>query len=184
MGGLFSVILRFFKGKTEARLMMVGLDNAGKSTIVGRLHFGKIIQNIRQTIGFNLEELNYKHFKLKVWDLSGQYKLRTVWKHYYQNVNGVVFVIDSSNSDRFNEARDEFHKVLADQDVENQFILVFANKQDLPNSIKGTEIKDKLGIPPTTKAKILVQECSAVTNLGIEEGFIWLLNWIEQQMKK
>ncbi len=183
MGGLVSSFISLFKTKRELRILMVGLDQAGKSTIVATMQIGKPISApMKPTIGFNLEEITFQSLKLKIWDISGQEKCRELWKHYYEGSNGIVFVVDSADKERIGEVRDEFQRVLLEQDLRYVRILVFANKQDIGGSIKAKELKMALGLGPEHEGKIKIQECSAKDNTGLVEGFTWLVNEIENKL--
>ena len=103
---------------------MVGLDAAGKTTILYKLKLGEIVTTI-PTIGFNVETVEYKNINFTVWDVGGQDKIRPLWRHYFQNTQGLIFVVDSNDRDRAAEARDELHRMLNEDAV----LLVFANKQ-------------------------------------------------------
>ena len=98
MGGVFTAISEYFfaRPEIEFRLSIIGFQNAGKSTILQRIKFGDEAQGTVPTIGYDLQELSIKNVKLKVYDLSGQENLRQTWKHYYESINGLIFVIDST----------------------------------------------------------------------------------------
>jgi ADP-ribosylation factor 1/2 len=84
------------------------------------------------TIGFNVETVEYKHIQFTVWDVGGQDKIRPLWRHYFQNTQGIIFVVDSNDRERISEARDELLRMLNEDELRGAFLLVFANKQDLP----------------------------------------------------
>ncbi|XP_076930294.1 ADP-ribosylation factor-like [Bidens hawaiensis] len=145
MGMAISRLVKMLFAKKEMRILMVGLDAAGKTTILYKLKLGEIVTTI-PTIGFNVETVEYKDVSFTVWDVGGQDKIRPLWRHYFQNTQGLIFVIDSNDQDRITEARDELHRILNEDALREATILVFANKQDLPNSMKAAEITDKLGL--------------------------------------
>merc|ERR1711959_248470 len=116
MGSIFSSIWKRMLGNTEMRILMVGLDAAGKTTILYKLKLGEVVTPI-PTIGFNVEEVTYKNISFTVWDVGGQDKIRTLWRHYYQNTQGLIFVIDSNDADRFEDARQELHKMLNEDEL-------------------------------------------------------------------
>ena len=87
------------------------------------------------TIGFNVETVEYKNISFTVWDVGGQDKIRPLWRHYYQNTQGLIFVVDSNDADRIDAARDEMHRMLNEDELRDAVLLVFANKQDLPNAM-------------------------------------------------
>merc|ERR1712050_793952 len=143
MGGLaFSRIWQRLIGKQEMRILMVGLDAAGKTTTLYKLKLGEVVMTI-PTIGFNVETVEYKNINFTVWDVGGQDKIRPLWRHYYQNTQGLIFVVDSNDRDRIGEARDELSKMLSEDEMRDAILLVFANKQDLPNAMNAAEITDK-----------------------------------------
>ena len=98
------------------------------------------------TIGFNVEVVNYKNTNLTVWDIGGQEKIRPLWRYYYDNANGLMFVLDSSDTERIEEARDEIHRILCNDLLKDAMLLVFANKQDYPNAQSVTELSENLGL--------------------------------------
>merc|ERR1719313_191104 len=133
MGNLFSNIWKRMVGTREMRILMVGLDAAGKTTILYKLKLGEVVNTI-PTIAFN------------VWDVGGQDKIRLLWRHYYTNTQGLIYVVDSNDRDRIEENREELHKMLAEEELKDAVLLVFANKQDLPGALTCPEITDKLGL--------------------------------------
>ena len=184
MGSFFEKIAMLFSGKKELKVLMVGLDHAGKSTIVSAMRIGKpILIQTKPTIGFNLEEINFKNFKLKMWDISGQLKYRELWKHYYEGADGIIYVLDSTDKERLSETKEEFLRVMTEQDLKYTRILVFANKQDKPGALREKEIKSTLGITVEYEGKIKVQEASALNYTGLLEGLTWLVNEIEKIKK-
>ena len=184
MGSFFAKIASLFAGKKELKILMVGLDHAGKSTIISAMQMGKpVAYQPKPTIGFNLEELILKNFKLKMWDISGQVRYRELWKHYYEGANAIIFVVDSTDKERIPEVKEELQRVLSEQDLKVMRVLVFANKQDVKGAMKTKEIKDGLGIGMEVEGKVKVQEASAVNYEGLLDGFTWLINEIENLKK-
>ncbi|KAK7246217.1 hypothetical protein RIF29_41077 [Crotalaria pallida] len=145
MGLSFGKLFSRLFAKKEMRILMVGLDAAGKTTILYKLKLGEIVTTI-PTIGFNVETVEYKNISFTVWDVGGQDKIRPLWRHYFQNTQGLIFVVDSNDRDRVVEARDELHRMLNEDELREAVLLVFANKQDLPNAMNAAEITDKLGL--------------------------------------
>ncbi|TXG54677.1 hypothetical protein EZV62_019933 [Acer yangbiense] len=145
MGLSFTKLFSRLFAKKEMRILMVGLDAAGKTTILYKLKLGEIVTTI-PTIGFNVETVEYKNISFTVWDVGGQDKIRPLWRHYFQNTQGLIFVVDSNDRDRVVEARDELHRMLNEDELREAVLLVFANKQDLPNAMNAAEITDKLGL--------------------------------------
>ena len=107
---------------------MLGLDTAGKTTILYKLKLGENVSTV-PTIGFNVETVEYKNINFTVWDVGGQDKIRPLWRHYYINAKALIFVVDSSDRDRINEAKEELHRLMHDEELKDAILLVFANKQ-------------------------------------------------------
>merc|ERR1712166_203666 len=127
MGSLFTKVWARMLGSKEMRILMVGLDAAGKTTILYKLKLGEVVNTI-PTIGFNVETVEYKNIVFNVWDVGGQDKLRALWRHYYLGTEGLIYVVDSSDRDRIEEAREQLHKMLGEDELKDAVLLVFANK--------------------------------------------------------
>ena len=168
MGGLFAKIFDNW-GKKERRILMVGLDAAGKTTILYKLKLGEVVTTI-PTIGFNVEQVDYKNISFTVWDVGGQDKIRPLWRHYYQNTEGLIFVVDSNDKDRIDAAREELQKMLQEDELKDSVVLVFANKQDLPNAMSAPEVTEMLGLHNLRMRKWFIQAACATTGDGLYEG--------------
>ena len=129
MGNPFSYIKKVLS-KKEAKVLMLGLDSAGKTTILYHFKLGLTVETI-PTMGFVYETIQHKNFKMSVWDVAGQDNLRVLWKHYYQNTKAVIFVVDSSDKKRIGLARDEMHRIVSDEELKDACLLLLANKSDL-----------------------------------------------------
>jgi len=173
MGLAFSKIFDKLWGKKEMRILMVGLDAAGKTTILYKLRLGEIVTTI-PTIGFNVETVEYKNIQFTVWDVGGQDKIRPLWRHYFQNTQGIIFVVDSNDRDRIVEAREELQRMLNEDELRDAILLVFANKQDLPNAMNAAEITDKLGLHSLRQRAWYIQSTCATSGDGLYEGLEWL----------
>ncbi|XP_037745418.1 ADP-ribosylation factor 5 isoform X1 [Chelonia mydas] len=159
MGLTVSAIFSRIFGKKQMRILMVGLDAAGKTTILYKLKLGEIVTTI-PTIGFNVETVEYKNICFTVWDVGGQDKIRPLWRHYFQNTQGLIFVVDSNDRERVQESADELQKMLQEDELRDAVLLVFANKQDMPNAMAVSELTDKLGL----------QTLRSRTNLNLEDS--------------
>jgi len=157
------------------RILMVGLDAAGKTTILYKLKLGEVVTTI-PTIGFNVETVEYKNISFTVWDVGGQTKIRNLWRHYFANTDGIIFVVDSNDRERIAEAEQELSNMLEVEDLRTSVLLVFANKQDLPNSMSTAELTDKLKLNTMKSRKWYIQGTCAPQGTGLYEGLDWLSN--------
>jgi len=181
MGSLLTKISNLFYGSKQYRILMVGLDGAGKSTTLYKLQLGETVHTV-PTIGFNVEEVTHGNVTLTIWDVGGQNKIRPLWKHYYHNAEGIIFVVDSADETRFSEAAHEMKCLLEEEKLKNTTFLVMANKQDLPQAQSVLEMKNALHLTTEIKQQWHIQECSATQGQGIYEGLQWLIDTLN--MKK
>ena len=162
---------------------MVGLDAAGKTTILYQLKLGEMVQSI-PTIGFNVETVTHQNLSFTLWDIGGGDRIRLLWHHYYKGSRGAIFIIDSEDKNRIELAVQELHRLsseLAEYDIP---LLVFANKQDSEGAMSLEEIA-KILHPQDLKQKDWhIQPCSAKTGEGLYEGLEWLGSIVCPQEKK
>lgn len=159
------------------QILILGLDNAGKTQTLYCMKLGKSITNTVPTLGFNLEEVKYKHLTIKAWDMGGQTKFREMWHHYYETTNAVIFVIDSADRDRFTESKKELDALLNQEELRSVPFLVFANKQDLPCAAELTEIKEAFHWHLWEwKENLHMVACTALNNHRVTAGMDWLVS--------
>nr|XP_043639950.1 ADP-ribosylation factor 2-like [Erigeron canadensis] len=176
MGLSFSKLFSVLFSKKEMRILMFGLDAAGKTTILYKLKLGKIVTTI-PTIGFNIETVEYNKVNFIVWDAGASDRcIRQYMSRYFQNTEALIYVVDSNDRARIDEARDELQQMLNQEYSRDSELLVFANKQDLPNAMNSAEITDKLGLHSLQHRNWHIQSTSATTGEGLYEGLDWLSN--------
>merc|ERR1711979_172363 len=107
-------------------------------------------------------------------DIGGQDKIRKLWRYYYQGTQGLVFVVDSNDRERIEDAREELAKMLMEEEMRDAVLLVLANKQDLPNSLTAAEVAEKLGLHSMRNRQWFIQSACAITGDGLYEGLDWL----------
>ena len=160
-------------GKADVRILMVGLDCAGKTTTLYRLKLGEIVTTI-PTIGFNVETVEYKNLNFNVWDVGGQDKIRPLWRHYYHNTRGVIYVVDSSDAERFPVAKAELHRLLQEPEMAQVSVLILANKVDLPNAVSVERLERALGLARISQSWHVEATCATLGE-GLYEGLDWLV---------
>jgi len=171
MGNMLAAFASIF-GKKDARIVMVGLDAAGKTTVLYKLKLDDVVTTI-PTIGFNVERVEYKNLRMTIWDIGGQDRLRPLWRHYYENTNGVIFVVDSCDKSRMKVAKDEIQKMMEEPALHDAKLVVFANKQDMPGAIGASDLINALELR-NMKQQWFVQPTCATTGAGLYEGLDWL----------
>lgn len=162
------------RGRREVKLVLIGLDLAGKTSVLNRLRFGEA-GSTTPTVGFNYETFVHKGATFDIWDTGGQDKLRDLWRHYYEQVNGVLFVIDSTDESRLSEARDELHKAMRDLHLKDAFLCVLANKRDLEQCMSADQIRDGLQVENFKDRQWTLAEVSALKGTGFNEVLDWIL---------
>ncbi|KAF9247020.1 ARF SAR [Melanogaster broomeanus] len=165
----------------DVRILMLGLDSAGKTTILYRLQIGEVVSTI-PTIGFNVETVQYKNIKFQVWDLGGQSSIRPYWRCYFPNTSAIIYVIDSSDHARLTTSRGELLTMLSEDELNGVPLLVFCNKQDVEGALEPEAISDQLGLAGgETSRQWSVRGSCATKGEGLEEGLDWLVNAIQQK---
>ena len=173
MGFIFSKILDFFsRSRSNFKIIILGIQNAGKTTILYRLSLGQLVQTT-PTIGSNVEEISYNNVKLQAWDLGGQESTRSVWDVYFVNTDAIIYVIDTHDTN-FEESKNQFYKLLENEALKNTIILIYANKQDLSGEKKVNEIIQIYELDKIKDHIWYVQPCSAQTGEGLVTGMKWL----------
>lgn len=173
MGLTISGLFQKLFDRKQMKILMLGLDNAGKTTVLYRLKLGEVVTTT-PTIGFNVERIEYKNISFTVWDVGGQEKIRQLWRFYFDNVEGLIFVVDCSDTERVKCAADELSSILQEPALKDTALLVFANKQDLPKAVTCYELAEALGLKG--RKRWHVQPCIATKCHGLYEGLDWLSN--------
>ncbi|BFZ20862.1 hypothetical protein BsWGS_23901 [Bradybaena similaris] len=172
--GLLSLLRKLRSNPdVELRILLLGLDNAGKTTLL-KVLASEDISHITPTQGFNIKSVQSKGFKLNVWDIGGQRRIRPYWKNYFENTDLLIYVIDSSDRKRFEETGDEMTELLEEEKLAGVPVLIFANKQDLLTAAKASEIAEGLNLNSIRDREWQIQACSALTGEGVKEGVEWM----------
>ncbi|XP_042251221.1 ADP-ribosylation factor-like protein 3 [Thunnus albacares] len=172
--GLLSILRRLKQSpEQEVRLLLLGLDNAGKTTLLKQLA-AEDISHITPTQGFNIKSVQSSGFKLNVWDIGGQRKIRPYWRNYFENTDVLIYVIDSSDRKRLEETSLELSELLDEEKLAAVPLLIFANKQDLMTATPASELAESLNLHTIRDRMWQVQACSALTAEGVQDGMNWV----------
>ena len=174
----FLISKYFFCFKKHVRIIMIGLNGAGKTSILYQLKLSDLVETI-PTIGFNVEEIRYKSLNISIWDMGGnniiyENEVRKLWRHYYLEADGIIFVVDSTDKERFEQAKQALSLLIFDEELKGIPLLVYANKQDLNDAVYPNELFEYLNMKNIKNNKWLLQGTSALNGNGIKEGFDWL----------
>ena len=167
-------------GDREYKLLLVGLDNAGKTTTLYQLQLGEVVRT-QPTVGSNVETVRHRNLTFEVWDLGGQAAMRPSWATYFKATDAVFLVVDSTDRGRLQLARAEAERLLRSDDLRGAVLLVLANKQDLADAMGPAELCDALGLHAIKSHDWHIQACSAKTGAGLNEGMGWVAARVGKQ---
>uniref|UniRef100_F6YM94 Calpain 1 n=1 Tax=Callithrix jacchus TaxID=9483 RepID=F6YM94_CALJA len=152
--GLLAILKKMKQKEREVRLLMLGLDNAGKTTILKKFN-GEDIDTISPTLGFNIKTLEHRGFKLNIWDVGGQKSLRSYWRNYFESTDGLIWVVDSADRQRMQDCHRELQSLL---------------------------LEEALELDSIRSHHWCIQGCSAVTGENLLQGIDWLLDDISSRI--
>ncbi|XP_005384586.1 PREDICTED: ADP-ribosylation factor-like protein 2 isoform X2 [Chinchilla lanigera] len=152
--GLLTILKKMKQKERELRLLMLGLDNAGKTTILKKFN-GEDVDTISPTLGFNIKTLEHRGFKLNVWDVGGQKSLRSYWRNYFESTDGLIWVVDSADRQRL---------------------------QDCARELQSLLVEEALELDSIRSHHWCIQGCSAVTGENLLLGIDWLLDDISSRI--
>ncbi|RNF06904.1 ADP-ribosylation factor [Trypanosoma rangeli] len=180
MGSLFSSVWSLFNPSRHYKLLILGLSNAGKTSILYHLQLGHVITT-QPTLGGNAETLNVSHgssnnaVQITCWDLGGQAQLRDSWSLYYDHTDAVIFVVDAADAARFPTARNVLQGLLNEEPrLRRAVLLVLANKQDVPGAVSPVELIEALDLAAVQDRTWTLMGCSAATGESLREAMAWV----------
>jgi len=185
---LLSGLYRYTVQKDEFSIIILGLDDAGKTTLLEQTktiftkgYLGMSLSKITTTVGLNLGNIDVGRTRLNFWDLGGQEELQSLWSHYYAECHGVIFVVDSAARDRIDEAVAAFRKMIVSEHLDGVPLLLLANKQDLSNCLHIDDIKDQFKEAQSLigSRAMQVMAVSALRGNGVNDGIKWILEKVK-----
>ncbi|KZV68924.1 ARF/SAR superfamily [Peniophora sp. CONT] len=179
--GLLTIIRKNRQKEKEMRVLFLGLDNAGKTTILKKLN-GEDIMSVSPTLGFNIKTFVHNNYTLNVWDVGGQRTLRPYWRNYFEQTDALVWVVDSGDRLRMQDCKEELHSLLLEDRLAGASLLVFANKQDIDGSMHDNEIAAALDLHSIRSHEWKIVGCSAVSGKNLVEGLDWIVNNVASRL--
>ena len=168
----------------HAKILMLGLDAAGKTTVLYKLKLNETVSTI-PTIGFNVETVSpVKNVSFTVWDVGGQDKIRPLWRHYFIGCEGLIYVVDSSDKSRFAEAQNELEWILDSDEMAGVPLVILANKQDLPQAVSPADLAGNLGLDKVRNRKWHIQGTSALSGEGVSQAMQELSTLVKEFQRR
>ncbi|EPY54200.1 ADP-ribosylation factor Alp41 [Schizosaccharomyces cryophilus OY26] len=177
--GLLTILRKQKLKEKEARVLLLGLDNAGKTTILKRL-LNENISTVSPTFGFQIRTINVEGLHLTVWDIGGQKTLRSFWKNYFESTEAIIWVIDSLDESRLQECKYQLHELLLEEKLLNISLLILANKSDAAGSLNAKKIEQLLHLDVLKSQHYGIFSVSAITGDGIQEAMYWLASDLKE----
>ncbi|KAF8629584.1 hypothetical protein AX15_003332 [Amanita polypyramis BW_CC] len=173
--GLLTIIRKNREKEREMRVLFLGLDNAGKTTILKKLS-DEDVRSVSPTLGFNIKTFIHGKYTLNIWDVGGQRTLRPYWRNYFEQTDAIVWVVDSGDRLRMQDCKQELHALLTEDRLAGASLLVFANKQDIHGSMSDSEISEALDLGSIKTHHWKIWPCSALTGKNLVQGLNWVVD--------
>eukprot|EP00826_Nyctotherus_ovalis_P011021 TRINITY_DN12876_c0_g2_i7.p1 TRINITY_DN12876_c0_g2~~TRINITY_DN12876_c0_g2_i7.p1 ORF type:complete len:268 (-),score=55.21 TRINITY_DN12876_c0_g2_i7:107-910(-) len=165
-----SIIYQSMELKKLAKVLFLGIDQSGKTTLLYRLKLDEVVTTI-PTIGFNVETITIGNVEFTIWDIGGSNRIRSLWPHYYDTTGILAFFVNSHDTDSIEASREELQKIKDDAALQGARFVIVATKADLQGTMETQEIRQRLGA-----GDIPVIKCSSMTKEGLNE----LLNFLQE----
>jgi ADP-ribosylation factor-like protein 8 len=159
----------------EIEISLIGLQNAGKSSLVNALTTGAFQEDVMPTVGFNMRKVTKGGVTIKMWDLGGQARFRSMWERYARGVQAIVFVVDAADLDSLETARQELHDLMSKQSLTGIPLLVLGNKNDLPEALTANELISRLDLRSLRDREVCLYSISCKRQKNIDVTLEWLI---------
>jgi ADP-ribosylation factor-like protein 2 len=181
--GLLTILKKVKQKEQELRILILGLDNAGKTSVMKKFS-GEDVHRTDPTVGFNIKTLEHNNYTLNLWDVGGQKSIRAYWRNYFEQTDGIIWVVDSVDHWRLEECRQQLFTILSQEKLAGASLLILANKQDLAGALSFQEISDALQLnsPDISGRHMSIIGCSAITGEGLESGVNWIVTDIASRI--
>ncbi|XP_065178609.1 ADP-ribosylation factor-like protein 8B-A [Sycon ciliatum] len=178
MASFFQRVLDWIKSlfwKEEMELTLVGLQNSGKTTFVNVIASGQFNEDMIPTVGFNMRKVSKGNVTIKLWDIGGQPRFRSMWERYCRGVNCIVYMVDSADQEKLDASRNELHNLLEKPQLQGIPILVLGNKKDLPNALDEKDLIARLNLQAVQDREICCYSISCKERHNIDITLQWLI---------
>ncbi|KAB5583951.1 hypothetical protein PHYPO_G00101790 [Pangasianodon hypophthalmus] len=161
--------------KEEMELTLVGLQYSGKTTFVNVIASGQFSEDMIPTVGFNMRKVTKGNVTIKIWDIGGQPRFRSMWERYCRGVNAIVYMVDAADRDKVEASRNELHNLLDKPQLQGIPVLVLGNKRDLPNALDEKQLIEKMNLAAIQDREICCYSISCKEKDNIDITLQWLI---------
>jgi len=187
MYALLSGLWKYTFQKDEFCILILGLDNAGKTTFLEQTktkftknYKGMNLNKITATVGLNIGKIDVGGARLMFWDLGGQEELQSLWDKYFAECHGIIYIIDSADKDRIEESKAAYDKMLGSEHLNTAPLLILANKQDVDNCLTVLDVKKVFHDSTNIGSRdCMIRPVSALTGQGVNEGIEWMVKCVQ-----
>lgn len=181
--GLLTIIRKAKLKEQEIRILVLGLDNAGKSSVLCSLLGSNDLSQISPTLGFDIQTISSKSgITCNLWDVGGQETIRHFWRNYFEETDGLLWVVDSADMARLEMCRKQLEQVLQEERLVGIPVLILANKQDLPGALSVQAIAQKLNLRAMGTRTWEIKPCSALQGTANVELLEWLVDEVSKRV--
>ncbi|CCE26588.1 hypothetical protein E4U22_002949 [Claviceps purpurea] len=173
---MYDWLLRLFWA-SEMEVTLVGLQNAGKTSVLRALGGGEFTLDSIPTVGCNMKWVRHGQVSIKCWDIGGQPRFRIMWERYCRGVNAIVFIVDIADPDLVPLAKEELHSLMSYQNLAGIPLLVLGNKSDLPRKLSVDELIDELDLNQIQGREVCCYGISAKEETNLDAVVQFLMKW-------
>ncbi|CAJ0959452.1 unnamed protein product, partial [Mesorhabditis belari] len=184
MLAMLNRVLDWFRSlfwKEEMELTLVGLQNSGKTTFVNVIASGQFTEDMIPTVGFNMRKITKGNVTIKLWDIGGQPRFRSMWERYCRGVNAIVFMVDAADEDKLEASRNELMQLLDKPQLDGIPVLVLGNKKDLPGSLDELQLIERMNLSAIQNREICCYSISCKEKENIDITLQWLIQHSKSQ---
>ncbi|GAA97129.1 uncharacterized protein L969DRAFT_103006 [Mixia osmundae IAM 14324] len=177
MSSVFKMVLDWLRGllfSKELEMTIVGLQNSGKTSLVNALSNGQFSESVVPTVGFNVKKVTKGKVTMRLWDIGGQPRFRSMWERYCRGVNAILFIIDSADHEKLDSAKEELLTLLERPQLASIPVLVLGNKNDLPSALKVADLIDRLELAKIANREVSCYSISCQNQNNIDITMNWL----------
>eukprot|EP00048_Salpingoeca_helianthica_P022446 m.18315 g.18315 ORF g.18315 m.18315 type:complete len:186 (-) comp7331_c0_seq1:38-595(-) len=160
--------------KEEMELTLVGLANSGKTTFVNVIASGQFSEDMIPTVGFNMRKITKGNVTIKLWDIGGQPRFRSMWERYCRGVNAIVYMLDAADTAKIGAAKEELHTLLDKPQLGGIPLLVLGNKNDLPGALSVEQLIEAMGLKELRNREVCCYSISCKSKINIDITLQWL----------